>query len=124
MVWTKATRRQYWRAGQRGANALTDGEWALLAPFMPNTKTTGRPRTTELRAVVDALFYIAWTGCQWRALTERFPPVSTVQRYFYAWRDSGLWRTIIFHLVAVARIALGARPVRPQASSIANRPKP
>jgi hypothetical protein len=59
MGWTKATRRQYCRAGPRGANALTDGEWALIAPFMPNTKTTGRSRTTELRAVVDALLYIA-----------------------------------------------------------------
>ncbi len=117
MGWTKATRRQYCRAGQRGANALTDGEWALIAPFMPKTKATGRPRTTDLRAVVDALLYIAWTGCQWRALPERFPPVSTVQRYFYAWRDSGLWRTINFHLVAVARVALG-REASPTAGVI------
>jgi transposase len=117
MGWTKATRRQYCRAGHRGANALTDGEWALIAPFMPNRKATGRPRTTELRAVVDALLYIAWTGCQWRALPERFPPVSTVQRYFYAWRDSGLWRKINFHLVAAARVALG-REASPTAGVI------
>lgn len=113
MGWTRATGRQYCRAGQRGANALTEGEWALVEPFLPKAKETGRPGTTELRAVVDALFYIAWTGCQWRALPERFPPVSTVQRYFHAWRDSGLWRTINFHLVA-ARMALG-REVSPPA---------
>jgi transposase len=117
MSWTKATRRQYCRAGQRGANALTDGEWALIEPFMPKVKKTGRPRTTELRAVVDALLYIAWTGCQWRALPDRFPPVSTVQRYFYAWRDAGLWRTINFHLVAAARIA-GGREASPTAGVI------
>lgn len=117
MGWTKATRRQYCRAGQRCANALSDGEWALIAPFLPQEKATGRPRTTELRAVVDAVLYIAWTGCQWRALPDGFPPVSTVQRYFYAWRDSGLWRTINFHLVTAARLALG-REASPTAGVI------
>jgi transposase len=86
---------------------MTDEEWALIEPFMPDTKMTGRPRTTELRAVVDAVLYIAWTGCQWRALPDHFPPVSTVQRYFYDWRDNGLWKTINFHLVAAARLACG-----------------
>lgn len=117
MGWTETTRRRYCRAGQRDANALTDREWALLEPFLPGTKTTGRPRTTELRAVVDVLLYIAWTGCQWRALPDRFPPVSTVQRYFYAWRDNGLWKTINFHLVAAARLALG-REASPSAGVI------
>lgn len=117
MSWTEATRRQYCRAGQVGANALTDEEWALIEPFMPAAKETGRPRTTELRSVVDALLYIAWTGCQWRALPERYPPVSTVQRYFYAWRDSGLWQSINFHIVAAARVALG-REASPTAGVI------
>ncbi|CCV09066.1 transposase [Mesorhizobium metallidurans STM 2683] len=49
--------------GQRNANALTDSEWAVIEPFLPGAKPTGRPRTTELRSVVDALLYIAWTGC-------------------------------------------------------------
>ncbi|MDX8514648.1 IS5 family transposase [Mesorhizobium captivum] len=117
MGWTETTRRQYCRAGQRDANAMTDREWALIEPFMPGAKALGRPRTTELRAVVDALLYIAWTGCQWWALPDRFPPVSTVQRYFYAWRDSGLWKTINFHLVAAARLALG-REASPSAGII------
>lgn len=117
MSWTKAARRRYCRAGQRGANAMTDTEWALIEPFMPKEKKTGRPRTTELREVVDALLYIAWTGCQWRALPDRFPPVSTVQRYFYAWRDAGLWRTINFHLIAAARLAVG-REASPTAGVI------
>jgi transposase len=117
MSWTAATRRQYCRAGQRGANALTDGEWELLKPLLPKANAMGRPRTTDLRTVIDALLYIAWTGCQWRALPERFPPVSTVQRYFYAWRDSGLWRTINFHLVAAARMIVG-RAASPTAGVI------
>ncbi|PBC04106.1 hypothetical protein CK220_10595 [Mesorhizobium sp. WSM3860] len=61
----------------------------------------GRRRTTELRAVVDARLYIGWTGCQCRALPDRFPPAPTVQRYFYAWRNNGLRKTN-FHLVAAA----------------------
>jgi transposase len=96
---------------------LADREWALIEPFMPKAKETGRPRTTELRSVVDGLLYIAWTGCQWRALPERFPPVSTVQRHFHAWRDDGLWRTINFHVVAAARVALG-REASPTAGVI------
>lgn len=61
--------------------------------------------------------YIAWTGCQWRALPPHFPPVSTVRRYFYGWRDSGLWHTINFHLVATARKAAG-REASPSAGVI------
>ncbi|MTJ80674.1 MAG: transposase [Telmatospirillum sp.] len=80
-------------------------------------EATGRPRTTELRMVVDAFLYIAWTDCQWRALPERFPSVSTVQRYFYAGRDSGLWRTINVHLVTTAPIAVG-REASPAAGAI------
>ncbi len=117
MGWTETTRRRYCRAGQRDANVLTDKEWELIEPFLPGTKATGRPRTTELRAVVDALLYIAWTGCQWRDLPDRFPPVSMVQRYFYAWRDNGLWKAINFHLVAAARLALG-REASPSAGVI------
>ncbi|RJT30063.1 transposase [Mesorhizobium waimense] len=124
MGWTETTRRQYCRAGHRDANAMTDREWALIEPFLPGAKATGRPRTTELRAVVDALLYIAWTGCQWRALPDRFPPVSTVQRYFYAWRDNGLWRTINFHWWLRHAWPSVARRARAPASSTANRQRP
>jgi transposase len=59
MGWAEATRQQYCRAGQRDSNALTDVEWAFIEPFMPGMKTTRRSRKTALRAVVDALLYIA-----------------------------------------------------------------
>ena len=71
--------RRYCRAGRRDANPLTDKEWELIEPFPPRAKATGRPRTTDLRTVVEALLYIAWTGYQWRALPDRFPPASTVK---------------------------------------------
>jgi putative transposase len=66
-------------------------------------RQTGRPRTTDLRAVTDAILYIASSGCQWRMLPKDFPPVSTVQGYFYAWRDGGLWQGVNHLLVMSAR---------------------
>ena len=90
MAWTELTRRQHDRKGDKYASDMNDAEWALITPSMPPPKTNGRPRTTCLRDVVDALLYIATTGCQWRMLPNDFPPVSTVRGYFYAWRDDGL----------------------------------
>ena len=85
---TETTRRKYGRRGRRYASDMTDEDWALVAPFMPTRKRVGRPRTTDLREVVNALLYMATTSCQWRLLPKDFPPPSTVQRYFYDWRDS------------------------------------
>src|SRR6516162_5498128 len=67
-MWSKITRRKYEREGQRYASDLTDAEWTLIQPQMPAAKPLGRPRETELRAVLDAILYIARTGCQWRML--------------------------------------------------------
>ena len=90
MAWTELTRRQHERVGGKYASDLTDAEWAVIAPLMPPRKITGRPRTTELRDVFDALLYIATTGCQWRMLPNDFPAVSTVRGYFYSWCNDGL----------------------------------
>jgi putative transposase len=64
MAWTKITRRKYRRDGLRYASDLTDEEWALIAPLLPAAFRRGRPRATALRAVVEAILYIATTGCQ------------------------------------------------------------
>ena len=87
-MWGEITRAQYRRDGLRYASDTTDAEWAIIAPFMPPPATRGRQRTTDLRAVVNALFYIAQTGCQWRMLPKDFPPFTTVQAYFYPWRTA------------------------------------
>jgi len=87
-MWTEITRLKYEREGQRYASDLTDAEWALIAPHMPAAKRLGRPRETELRNVLDAILYIARTGCQWQLLPKDFPPFTTVQGYFYDWRDA------------------------------------
>jgi transposase len=106
-MWTQITRRKYEREGQRYASDVTDAEWALIEPHMPTVKRLGRPRETELRAVLDAILYIARTGCQWRMLPKDFPPFSTVQGYFYDWRDDdGLFEKINFALLLEAREAV------------------
>src|SRR5438270_4097235 len=116
-MWTEITRRKYERGGQRYASDLTDGEWALIEPHMPAAKPLGRPREIELRAVLDAILYIARTGCQWRMLPKDFPPFTTVQGYFYDWRDNSLFETINFTLLLQAREAAG-REASPTAGVI------
>lgn len=117
MPWTKITRVKYQRNGLRYASDLTDAEWALIARKLPPRRRLGRPREVDLREVVQAIFYILSTGCQWRALPSEFPPYSTVQGYFYAWRDSGRWQRIVQALVRQARRRLGRKP-RPTAAVI------
>ena len=117
MPWTEAARREYARRSSRYASDTKDEEWAKIAPFMPPPKRVGRPRTTDLRAVFDAILYIATTGCQWVQLPKDFPPYSTVQRYFYDWRDGGLLATIRFHLVMETR-ELEGREASPTAGVI------
>ena len=110
MPWTKITRVKYQRNRLRYASDLTDREWALIVRQMPPRQWLGRPRTVDLREVVQAIFYILSTGCQWRALPKEFPPYSTVQGYFYAWRDTGRWQRIVEVLVRRARRKLGRKP--------------
>lgn len=106
MPWTEITRLQYRRDGLRFAS-MTDAEWALIAHFLPPRRRLGRPRTTDLRRVIEAILYVLATGCQWRALPGDFPPRSTVQGYFYAWRDTGWWQRVVTVLVRRGRRALG-----------------
>ena len=95
MPWTKITRAQYLRSGLRYASDMTDAEWRLIARKLPGRRRLGRPRKVDLRKVVEAVLFILSTGCQWRALPSEFPPYSTVQGYFYAWRDTGRWHRIV-----------------------------
>ena len=113
------SRPKYERAGQRYASDLTDAEWAVVEPHMPAAKPLGRPRGTELRAVVDAILYMARTGCQWRLLPKDFPPFTTVQGYFYDWRDSGLFERINFELLLAVREAAG-RETSPKPAPLQN----
>ena len=117
MVWTVITRAQYDRQEGRYSSDCTAGEWALIEPFLPARKRTGRPRTTDLRDVWDAIQYMAATGCQWAMIPNDFPPPSTIQRYFYDWRDNGLLHRINHALVVLAR-KLDGRGASPTAGVI------
>jgi transposase len=116
-MWTEITREKYRRDELRYASDTRAGEWAQIAPLLPGRRRLGRPRERDLRTIVDAILYLLWTGCQWRALPREFPPRATVQGYFYRWRDDGTWRRISAALVARARQRLG-RNLSPSAAII------
>src|SRR5215213_4468239 len=97
------TRARYGRDDLVYASDTRDAEWAQIAPLLPPPCRLGRPRARDLREIVHAILYVLWTGCQWRALPQGFPPRATVQRYFYRWRDYGTWARITQVLVAPAR---------------------
>ncbi len=72
---------------------LTDSQWRLIEPHLPEAKPGGRPRTTNLRHVINAIFYQLRTGCQWEMLPKSFPPKLTVYDYFSAWSADGTFDT-------------------------------
>lgn len=117
MAWTGIARHEHSREGLRYPSDMTDAEWALIMPFVPPAKRGGRPRTADMREVVNAILYIASGGCAWRLLPKCFPPVSTVRRYFYAWRDAGLFEAMNTVLVMNLREIEG-REASPSAGVI------
>ncbi len=88
-MWTVENRARYERHGLRYPTDLTDDEWALVAPRIPPARRGGRPRTTEVREVANAILYLLGTGCQWRALPKDFPPRTTVFEYLDLWDWDG-----------------------------------
>lgn len=117
MPWTDTARREHRRDGAGYPSDLRDGEWDLIAPMLPAARSGGRPRTTCLRRVMDAILYMASSGGAWRMMPKCFPPVSTVRGYFYAWRNSGLLAAINHILVMTARQQVG-REASPSAGVI------
>jgi transposase len=112
-MWTDITRAHHARDGLRLPSDLTDREWALIAPHLPLRSRLGRPARWSLRRIMEALLFLLRGGLPWRMLPPRiFPPPTTVQHYFYAWRDAGVWPAINHALVMAAReqIGRGASP--------------
>jgi putative transposase len=91
---------------------VTDAQWALIAHRLPPAPTRGRPRKTDMRDVVNAIFYISRTGCQWRYLPKDFPPKSTVWRYFKQWRDDGTLDRI--HDALRTKVRTAEKPYSPR----------
>jgi putative transposase len=78
--------------------------------LIPPAKEGGKPRTTDMREVLNAIFYIDRTGCQWRSLPHDFPPWSTVWSYFRTWRNDGTWERMHTALREQVRVSMGREP--------------
>jgi transposase len=94
---------------------LTDAQWALIEPHIPPVQPGGRPRKTDMRDVLDAIFYILRTGCQWRYLPGDLPPKSTVWRYFDRWRRDGILDAI--HDPLRTKVRAAEKPYHPRTSA-------
>lgn len=88
---------------------LTDAEWRVLEPLIPPAKSGGRPRSVEVREIVNALRYLLRSGGAWRLLPHEFPPWPTVYAYFRRWEADGTWERIAQALRRDLRVALGRR---------------
>ncbi len=117
VAWTEATQVNYRRAHDHRQNDVSDEEWALIAPLLPEQGRMGRPRSTDLRRVFDAIQYMLASGCQWRLIPPCYPPFSTVQNYFYAWSRGGVLERMLDALRDRAR-RLSGRSVHPTAAVI------
>ena len=73
---------------------LSDEEWAILQPLVPQAKLGGRPRVHHTRELLDAIFYVVRGGCAWRLLPHDFPPWQTAYHYFRVWRLDGTWERV------------------------------
>jgi transposase len=116
-VWTDENRKDYERKGLRYPSDMTDAEWALIAPLIPPEKRHGRRREVVMREVVNAIFYVLSTGCQWRFLPKDLPPRSTVHDYFKLWEWDGTLDRIHFTLFVQVR-ELAGKEASPTAAII------
>jgi putative transposase len=94
---------------------VTEAQWALIEPHLPPEPGGGRPRETDMRDVLDALFYLLRTGCQWRYLPKDFPPKSTVWRYFDQWRSDGTLDKI--HDFLRRKVRTAEKPYHPRTTA-------
>jgi putative transposase len=73
---------------------LSDQEWALIQPYVPETKRGGRPEKDPKREILHAIFYLLRGGCAWRLLPHDFPPWQMVSHEFWVWRQDGTWQVM------------------------------
>lgn len=96
---------------------LTDEQWKLIEPFLPPPRPGGRPRSTDLREVINALLYLVRSGCQWRMIPHEFPPWKTCYNYYRAWINQGIWDDIVAALRMDVR-AQAARNEQPRVAAV------
>ena len=98
------------RSGLRYPSDLTDTEWVLVEALIPLARHGGRRRSVNVREVLNGIFYILWTGCQWKALPKDLPPKSTVHDYLELWNWDGTLERIHHATYPVARAKILAWP--------------
>ena len=96
---------------------LTDSQWAVLAPMIPDAEPGGRPRKADKREIVEAILYFLRAGCAWRLLPHDFPPWQTVYYYLRRWEREGVWTRVHHTLVMTDRERAG-REASPSAAII------
>jgi transposase len=106
-MWTKDNRAAYERKNCRYPSDLGDAEWAVVAPLMPAPRKARRHPVPETRRLVDAIFYVLTTGCQWRQLPKDFPSKSAVHDYMVCWDRDGLLMRVHDALYVMARELAG-----------------
>jgi transposase len=116
-MWTKEHRQARNRKGLRYPSDLTDAEWKLVERLIPPAKRGGRKRTVNVREVLNGIFYVLSTGCQWEALPKDLPPKSTVWDYFDLWGWDGTLERIHHTLYVSCREQAG-REASPTAAII------
>src|SRR3954465_8165490 len=109
-MWTSENRALVGDFGS--GQSVSDDQSRLIEPLLPPAKPGGRPRTTDMRRLLDGLFYLGRTGCQWRHLPPPpiFPPWRTVYEYMRAFASAGVWEAIRHHLVVMLREREGREP--------------
>jgi transposase len=116
-MWKPEHRRAADRRGLRYPSDMSDAEWALVAPMIRPAKRGGRRRSVDAREVLNAIFYVLWTGCQWQALPKGLPPKSTVYGYFDLWEWDGTLERI-HHALYVEERERQGREASPTAAII------
>ena len=106
-MWTPEHRCAADRHGLRYPSDLSNAEWALVKPMIPPARHGGRKRSIDVREVLNAIFYVLWTGCQWKALPKDLPPKSTAHYYFMLWDWDGTLERIHHALYVAVREQAG-----------------
>jgi putative transposase len=96
---------------------LTDAQWLRIAALIPPAKPGGRPRSVDIREIIDGILYITRGGNDWRMLPHDFPPWRTAYYYFRRWQRDGTWEHMHDALRVQVRTAAG-RNAQPRAGII------
>ncbi len=105
------------RKRRRYPSDLSDKEWKIIEPLLPGAKPGGRPRKTDMRELLNSIFYVQKSGCQWRMIPNDLVVWGTAYYYFSKWTKDGTWSSINDKLRRQTRLEAG-RNEEPSAACI------